>query len=465
MLLGAVAAGGSTPFWMNTNQYGLMPEDSGMQLYVQTGMQFDTTKTFQWHWAFSGAANTEKFSNFKVIPDEIYAGFRWKVVNFDLGMKRQPTDFMAVSPYLGSLSTTSGHLVWSGNARTMPGYTITIDPLKIFKSGWLWFYGAFGDYVTLDNRYMSRALVHSQKLFLRFDFLKRFSFHVGLDHYAIWGGSSAAGKSMNVNLSNYIRMCLGMSADASGTLSDQMNVIGDHGGAELLRLDYRGDGWKISAQHEIPYSDKSGMEFYNFPDGVNTLSFSFDDPNKWVSGIVYEFQYTMNQSGSRHDAEKDWDPTKYFKGRDNYFNNGEYKSGWTYYGRTIGNPLFLPVGTKAGTWSSSDIVLGIENNLVKAHHVGLTGKLFHKAPYRLMLTWSRNYGIMNKLYAGGSLPKDRFVTADKPYHQVCGAFQAEYPLKRGLNITAGVYADRGQVLADTFGATVGVRWDIVGSRF
>ena len=43
------------------------------------------------------------------------------------------------------------------------------------------------------------------------------------------------------------------------------------------------------------------MGFQNFPDGVNTLWFGFDDKDRWVTDILYEYQYTMWQSGTRHD--------------------------------------------------------------------------------------------------------------------------------------------------------------------
>ena len=65
----------------------------------------------------------------------------------------------------------------------------------------------------------------------------------------------------------------------------------------MLKAEYFGDGWTLTAQHDIPYDDGSGMGLQNFPDGVNTLSFSWKDKDRWVSDIVYEYHYTMYQSG------------------------------------------------------------------------------------------------------------------------------------------------------------------------
>ena len=90
------------------------------------------------------------------------------------------------------------------------------------------------------------------------------------------------------------------------------------------------------------------MGFYNFPDGVNTLSFSFTDKNRWVSDILYEHQYTLYQSGPINGEMFDdkgnslTPPGVSTVGIDDYFANAYYRSGWTHHGRVIGDPLFLP---------------------------------------------------------------------------------------------------------------------------
>ena len=94
----------------------------------------------------------------------------------------------------------------------------------------------------------------------------------------------------------------------------------------------------------------------------------------------------------------------------------------------------------------------------KAHHVSLAGKLFHKMPYKLMLTYSRNYGTYGAPYTGESQwGKDPGTVNETPLHQVSGALLGEIPL-RHFAITWGVYADRGQLLEDNFGAQVGLRY-------
>ena len=408
MLLGAISSSGSLPFWATSGQWGLMPENNGALALVQAHSQFDESRTFQWRWGASLAAN---YYNNALAPDsmpahvmvdELYASARWQVFTLDVGQKRRELDFMAADPSLGSLSVTGGHVAESGNARTMPGYLITLDPVAIPLT-WkhVFLYGAFGDYKTMDDRYIANALVHRTRIGFRGDIGSRLSLHIGLDHIAMWAGDLPDGNHMPVTLSNYIRVATGRSAGSGGSRSDQLNVIGNQLGGEYLKAEYRGDGWKVVLQHDIPYDDGSGMGFQNWPDGVNTLSFSFEDKDRWISDIVLEHHYTLWQSGTLHDRpttdeeRANLDPADQYHylhhiigGGDNYFNHSEYKSGWSHYGRCIGNPLFFPVGTRNGTWTSAVMTKGFESTRFKAVHLGLSGKLFRSHPYRLMLTHS-----------------------------------------------------------------------------
>lgn len=457
LLLGAVSTGGDMPFWAYSNQFDLIPRTSGYAAVLNAGQLYDEEKTFQWHWGVSAALRGDSYDKAAFIPDEIYAGIKWKKLAMDLGMKHPQQEFLGSSATLGTISTTGGNVVMSGNSRSMPGYRISLHPANVpFTNGHLQIQAAFADYRMTDTRIEGKALTHNTALYLIGN-IGRVSITAGLDHWAMWDGSS---------IGNYFRMLVGKSAGPDGTKSDQMNVIGNQLGAERIAVSYRGRGWRAEFRHDIPYEDKSGMVFRNFPDGVNTLSFSFDDKDRWISDVVYEFQYTMYQSGPIHDPETDehgnprpWEPGLNYVGGDNYFNNGEFRSGWTHYGMTIGNPLFFPAGTHAGTWSRQTTTKGVENNRLKAHHIGISGKLFRKVPYKFLATYSQNYGTYPVPYAGESQWGHPWGTVkETPLSQLSLGFTCEIPLLDGhLQVIPGIYADKGSVLKDTFGATVGLR--------
>ena len=478
MLLGAISSSnGYLPYWMTTNQYGLMPERNGALALFQASTQFDESKTFQYRFGTSLAANA--YNNpldvssrtVNLMVDELYGSLKWRHLTLDIGIKHRENDFIGASKLLGSLSVTGGHLVETGNARSLPGYLISLDPVAVpWTKKHLWLYGAYGDFATTDDRYVKNALVHRTRVGLRIFLTQRLSLDAVLDHYAMWAGQHPENVSYPVSLKNYIRVVTGSSAGNDGTMSDRLNVIGDQGGSEIIRVSYRADNWVFTAQHDIPYADGSGMGFQNFPDGVNTLSFSFFDKNRWISDVVYEHQYTMYQSGPINGEAFDKDGNSITPsgvstvGIDNYFNNSYYKSGWTHHGRMIGDPLLVPKGTHKGEWSSALVTLGIENNRVKSHHLGIGGKLFRKHPYKLMLTYSDNYGTYHTPYVGESQCQKPWGTVKETgLKQFSAAFvgQIDFLFKvQGISVLYGLYVDKGQLYRDSVGATLGVRYSL-----
>ncbi len=473
-LLGAFSGSpDQSPFWMTANRSGLAPEGSYRTWHLDASTKFDDSKTWQWRWGASldltraGERQRETFGpsngalthfwNRDLFVDELYASGRWKALTLDVGMKQVETDFNAPGEELGSMSVTGGHYVESGNARPMPGYLLSLAPVAIpFTSGRVHLYGAFGDFRTIDDRYVDGALVHRTKIFFKFNITRRLDFTIGLDHFAQWGGTSPHYGRMPETFGNYLRVITGSSASSQGSTSDRINVIGNQGGGELLRFDYRGDGFRMTFQHDIPYDDGSGMGFQNFPDGINTLHFGFDDKNRWVSDVLYEYHYTMWQSGTAHDRPATpeemakQDPSDYYYGRkiiggrDNYFNNGEYRSGWTHFAHTIGNPLMYPGPV------DSQGTIAIVNNRLKAHHISLAGMAFRKMPYKLMLTYSKNYGTYS-------------VPFPEPLKQFSGALMGETRSLKWVTATYGIYYDRGDVRHNGFGFTAGIKYVIVRS--
>ena len=492
MLLGAMSSGPVMPFWATANRFGIMPEADGAIGLVSAHSQFDPSQTLQWRWGASLAAGMDMYyppgfdwnggpnpasSNdpqTRIMMDELYGSLRWKVFSLDLGMKHREQGFLAGSAsqgpaYLGSLSTTGGNILWSGNSRSLPGYSLNLEPVAVpFTKGKLEVFGSYGDYRTIDTRYVQGALLHNMRVGFTVHITNRLDFMGQLDHFALWSGTHPINGKRPSGLGNYIRVVTGSSGGSNATVSDQINVLGDQRGAELLALRWKGDGYSVTLQHDIPYDDGSGMGLQNFPDGVNTLHFGLDDKTGWVSDVLLEYATTMWQSGTRHDWT-DAEGKKHISGGgDNYFNNSEYRSGWTFFGRTAGIPMFYPSGTRYGDWNPfGGYVFGVENNRLKAVHLGLAGMLFKKAPYKLMLTGNRAFGTYAKPYTGESQwNKDPGTVKETPLKQFSAAFMGEVPFK-SLSVLYGLYADKGEVLtagslkpSSIFGATIGLRWSL-----
>lgn len=442
------------PFWSHTNKGGVYPETCGGLLRGGvSGTNFGKNSLrLDWGIGLAGYAAAEgnsevhnsDGSSLRGMVQELYVGAGWKKLSLDLGVRRRAVDF-------GGLSMTGGNFVMTDNAQSFPGYSLRSDWIKVpFTKGVLSARFDFGDYGLWDNRYVRHTLLHNQALYFKVSITPKLSFTGGLDLWSQWGGESPDNGKQPHGLSDYLRIMVAASGGDGATRSDQINALGNHLGRELLRLDLEQDRWHLTFQHDRPFEDGSGVGFQNFPDAVNTLHFSFKDKEKWISDLLLEFIYTKWQSGTRHDRpateeelKKNPDKKVYIVGGcDNYFNNGEYKSGWTYNGRTIGLPLFIPSAK-----DENGITRGVVSNRIVAWNVGASGRLFRKMPYSVKVTYSKNFGKYSQ--------SDKFF--DSAPRQVSGAFELTLPkrvITRTTLVSVGLYADKGSIYPDTAGITL-----------
>ncbi|MBQ3942323.1 MAG: hypothetical protein II676_05660, partial [Bacteroidales bacterium] len=129
LLLGAISSNdlNQMPFWATANQFGVMPESNGALALLRAGSSFDESRTFQWRWGSSLGFRSDWMGD-KIIIDELNASVRYRKLRLDLGMIHPEQDFMASDATLGTLSVTGGNFMMSGNARTLPGYALRLEP-------------------------------------------------------------------------------------------------------------------------------------------------------------------------------------------------------------------------------------------------------------------------------------------------------------------------------------------------
>lgn len=456
----------SLPFWAVTGKNGIMPSTHSVFAVAGTDFTCRSRPGVEVYAGFklSGFMVPESLSSVSAAPvlegygqtagtaasswraavNELYAGVGWKMLRLDLGIIDRECAY-------GGLSLTGGDIVWSGNARSAPGYNLQLRWTEIPGTrGILSFKANYADYILLDRRYVDRPMMHNKSLFAKVRLHRRVHLTLGLEQWSLWGGTSPRYGEQPHSFTDYIRVVCGMSGGSDATASDRINVLGDHRGRELIQIDWQADRFTLTFAHDIPFDDGSGMGFQNFPDGVNTLCLAFDDTERWVSRILYEFVYTKWQSGPDHDRpakpdelEKNPDKTRYIiGGNDNYFNNSQYCSGWTFWGRTAGLPLFTPMPANA-----DGLVLGVCNNRVVAHHIGIGGKFARRIPYRFKVTYSRNYGQYSQ----------RLELFDTVPEQISLALEVDFPrISRmfPVAVSVGAYGDAGGLYEDSFGMTL-----------
>jgi hypothetical protein len=347
----------------------------------------------------------------------------------------------------------------SGNARSMPGYSLDIAPFAIPGTRKIvWLFGRFGDYRTMDARFAKNALVHNSLIGGRIDIGDRLKLTGSLELWTQWGGDNGydLGK---VTLKNYLKIITFSSGGDDASAGSQESRLGNHIGLKSFQLSYRFDTWTLNLQQDSPFEDKSGLYFQNFPDGNWTVHVHRHKRLDWITDALVEFQYTRSQSGEAHDRpatpeeKAAQDPSDPYYGRivlggdDNYFNHLEYRSGWTHYGRVLGTSLFLfdPSLIKTGSYAVGNSP--VWNNRLVAFHAACSGYLLkdERYPYKLMLTGTRTWGTYRRPV--------------EPANQIYTGFMGEVDgVLKFARITYGIFADFGDVSGNHFGAQVGLRF-------
>ncbi len=436
-ITGFAAYQNNLPFWLISNQHGLIPNGNGGLFEINMASDFTDKHKIQFAYGISAASYISRIKN-NVILDQLYTSIRWRKLRLDLGMIHPKEEFHGIS-------STNGDFVRSGNSRTFPGYNLNSDYMAIpYTHKALYIKFNWADYMMLDKRFVKNTRLHNTSAYLKIKPHPRWEFILGLEHWAQWGGTSPDSGKQPSTFSDYLRIIKAEKGGVGASVSDSINALGNHLGREHLMISYLADNYTLSFYHDIPFEDASGTDFRSFPDGTYCFYYGSKKEKQWISDVIYEFYYTKYQSGSRHDrpaTPKEMarqDPKSHFYGRkilggcDNYFNNGEYKSGWTLYERVIGSPFITP--------GLSNGIIRIINNRIIAHHMGLRGMVYHTTPYKLLLSYSINYGTYGK-----SMRKEQFS----------GALKITLPISAlPFTIETGVYCDLGELFKNNFGFTI-----------
>ncbi len=233
------------------------------------------------------------------------------------------------------------------------------------------------------------------------------------------------------------------------TSFDGANRVGNHVGSmdAAVSLNRSAGSWLLYHQH--PYEDASGISWHNFPDGLYGVGWQAKPGPERTTfwqwrRVVGEVLYAKDQSGSVFSPVG-----KNFKGADDYYNHGQYKEGWSYFGQTIGTPFIVPRPDLA----RQDLVQTLTDyiffpyNRVVAYYTAFEALVGNRATVQGRFSFSRNWGY----YSGPA--------EDAVLNQFSGMIRVSLPLPALTNTTvAGALAiDEGQLLNKAVGGSVSLR--------
>jgi hypothetical protein len=415
-LSSVISSESTLPFWMTANKFGAVPNSHHSSVYAALFSDFKAPEnnfSFSYKASFTGylASKNDFFIN------ELYGSLKFKGLQLNLGSKNDDIK-------LEGLSSSNGNIIKSTNTRAFPGFNLkTTDYLKLpFAKKWLRVKANYAEYLLNDKRVVDGAHLHHKSFYFKSILSKKLSMITGMDHYVQWGGTSKNYGKFPSTFKDYIRILIGYSGGTSALETDQMNAMGNTLGAYLFQLNYTGEKTNWNAYWSHPFEDRSGRELSNYPDALYGFFIDLKKPENFITHVLAEFTYTKHMSGSTG-----------ISGRDNYFNNGVYNSGWTYFGRTVGSPFFPTKEPIDG------ITKGIDPNYNRftAYHLGFKGFLSETLRYKTSFSFIHYAGWFEN-----PLNEEQFSSLVEIYVQ---------PKKFPFKISLGAAADFGSALPNNFG--------------
>jgi len=441
-----------TPFWIQANQFGIIPRTSpsgSVRAQIEKYYPLNLKGTWRLGFGIDAVANGAQQSKF-LLP-QIHATLRFKNWEFFVGRKQQ---------WIGLADSTlgTGSYVWSGNA--LPTQRIQFGTSRFvavpFTRGWISFNGFYSEGLFDNNRPVTSDLKLHQKMFYvrigrASSILKLYG---GVNHQVEWGGKSPYftidGKMPN-GIQNYLKLITGRFGDASAVISDfdNRNRVGNHLGTIDMAMEIESyeHSWFIYRQNI--YEDGSLYAFANIKDGLNGVRFRRKNSygsNFEIKEVVLEFLFTKSQGGPKNDLA-DTTLARGSLGKDDYFNNAQVRDGWSNHDRTIGTPFITPTSDTNWKWPNYANFY-TSNNRVSVFHLGLKGTFYQQFFWTSKLSYSSNMGTYDERFKGSPTQFSGLLTV-----------QRNIDALGGMTVSAALAADIGDLYPKNYGFRLGLRKD------
>lgn len=417
----------STPFWLFNNQYAKysLPNSSSL-LDIKLENKIDTSMFFDYSYGMEMYALYD--GNLRPVLHQCYGKIKiWEFI-IQGGLFE---DYINYS----DTALSMGHILWSKNIKPLPkisfssnGYYTVPYTYKMLQIKATFTHGWFN-----DDRYVNKLFLHHKNLYVKLGGNLPVNVFGGLEHFAQWGGVSPNpdyGK-LPTDFDSYLRVVKGEGGDSTKVnINEVIHRLGNHIGSWNIGIETKSKFVNSQLYWQSIFDDNSGRSLKNFPDGLWGLSLS-SSCFPAISGIVYEYLHTTDQSGPIHD------PPHNLVGNDNYFNHYIYLNGWTYNKLTIGVPFIT-----SSIYNSDSIYTILRNTRVIVHHFGIKG-ILKNIRYRTLLSIESNYG-----------------THPNPFNpvknQTSMLIEMSMPLKSvyGIVFSSSVGIDFGSMYGNNFGILI-----------
>ena len=301
----------TTGYWWNdNNNYGMDFEE----INLSTDIKIINGKSSYYIKFFN------QNDNQKIYFNETYINYHFSK-NTYIKIGKYYKDF---SKYFND-DLSSGHLIISNNASPIPKIGFVSKKYFGNKDRIDFDFGIAHGQLKKDNFYLKAPYLHEKFIYLNIKSNeKNKKFSLGLVHEAIWGGATPELGEMPNSFQDFLKVII----SADGPLLDgepHANALGSHIGIWDFLYEIRFNNQrKLKLYYQHYFEDTSSLRFANKTDGLWGVELHSFIPK---TNILIEYLNTTNA----------WSDPPYQ--RDYYYWNYQYKLGWTYQNKVIGNPL------------------------------------------------------------------------------------------------------------------------------
>lgn len=417
----AISEEGNLPFWLHSNQWGIIDRfSSNGYLRINPTITLNTGSSIN---VKAGADLIGRVSKQNTaFFNEAYVQADWHFLRFLAGRKK-----MTIG--ITDSSYTMGSMIQSSNASPIPKIQILTPQFVDIPGtkGWFSFKAYFVHGWMEKERFVNNALLHQKYLY--FSALPDrypIKLYGGISQNTLWAGTHPYLGNLPDDLDDYWNVLLASESYADDAEpSARGEAVGSTVGIYDFAAKYSSKGINAMVYRQFYLETGAGAKFRNAWDGLWGVSMGWDSKFELINAFSWEHLYTKRQSSQEHRGDPPF-------GADSYYNNSTYRSGWTYHGRTIGNPLLF----------SDGINRGVINNVVIAHQVAIGGRI-GKVSYKAKGIYSRNYGA-----------RYRGITARKDQYSFLLA--TNMSLKKNIDIKVNLAYDTGDLYDQQIGGQIGI---------
>lgn len=435
------------PFWMHANKDGIVNQNAANAILYAEGFRTFYNKN---NWKLdAGAKIVSRFTDDPALYfNQLYGKVSFHTFTLAGGRFIDP-----LSEKEDELST--GSFIVSRNAVPIPkvafytdGFTGVPGTQGIVRYNAYFSHGWFE-----ENRYVRNAYLHQKYLYLSIKYAF-FDAVGGIIHNVQWAGESRNLGDLPGGWDTFTQVVFARgSKDENAPGGEQSNAVGNSVAAYDFSLGLDFPKFHMRAYRLFYLEDKVSTRFRSPWDGIWGLTIKPKN-SSLIQNFLWEHINTKRQDSFGFEP----------RGTASYYNNGIYRTGWTYHRRVIGNPLLLTDGSGNRP---------VYNNIIIGHHFGLAGELSENLNYTLKYTFTRNYGERNDQIIR-RLPQEQcgairgqicaelrpLSEVKKLNHSFLLELRSYFPSYSKLHYGIMLSADFGELYGDRFGIGLNLEYQL-----